>query len=74
MTETEKAAPKTKGGDAGQAEVQARMDEVTEQGFLGEKVDPIPDEEYSLLTGPDSPQHVADDKTRASVDPKPKEK
>lgn len=59
--------PAKKGGDAGQAEVQARMDEVTEKGFLGEKVDPIPDEEYSLLTGPDSPQHIPDDKTRAGT-------
>lgn len=74
MTETEKPAAKSKGGDAGQAEVQATMDEATDKGYFGEKVDPIPDEEYSLLTGPDSPQHVADDKTRAGVDPKAKEK
>lgn len=67
MTEPEKSAAKSKGGDAGQAEVQARMDEATAQGFFGEKVDPIPDEEYSLLTGPDSPPHVPDNKTRCGT-------
>lgn len=36
------------GGDAGQAEVQERMDEATEQGFMGLKVDPTPNERYSL--------------------------
>lgn len=34
--------------DAGRAEVQERMDEATEQGYIGSKVDPTPNEEYSL--------------------------
>ena len=42
-------------GDAGQAEVQAKMDEIEEQGFEGERVDPTPRENYSLQTPQDAP-------------------
>lgn len=49
--------------DAGQAEVQARMDVATEQGFIGQKVDPLPNEAHSLESGPESP--TADPDTRA---------
>lgn len=50
--------------DLGQAEVQKKVDQETEQGYRGTKVDPTPDAEYTLTTGPDSPPHVADDTTR----------
>lgn len=42
MAETRKSA------DAGQAEVQKKMDAAEEQGFIGVEVDPTPNEEYSL--------------------------
>ena len=35
-------------GDAGQTEVQEAMDEATEQGFIGEKADPVPNEAYTV--------------------------
>ena len=41
--------------EAGAQEVQERVDEETAQGFAGVEVDPIPNEEYSLQSGPDSP-------------------
>lgn len=44
-----------KAADAGQAEMQKIADEASDQGFLGTKVDPIPNSEYSLQSGPDSP-------------------
>ncbi len=34
--------------DAGQAEVQEKMDEATEKGYIGIEVDPTPNERYSL--------------------------
>jgi len=34
--------------DAGQKEVQKNVDEETDQGFRGEKVDPTPDSAYSV--------------------------
>ena len=46
--------------DAGQDEVQANMDEETEQGFRGVKVDPTPDLNYSLQTPPDAPTPETD--------------
>jgi hypothetical protein len=44
-----------KKGDAGQADVQKQVDKIEAKGFLGQKVDPIADEEYSLQSGPDAP-------------------
>jgi hypothetical protein len=41
--------------DLGEAEVQKNVDEELEQGFRGEKVDPRPNSDYSLQSGPDSP-------------------
>lgn len=41
-----KDAPKT--DDAGQAEVQAKMDVETDQGFRGTEVDPTPNENYTF--------------------------
>ncbi len=36
------------GGDLGQVEVQANMNEATDQGFLGEEADPTPNENYTV--------------------------
>lgn len=44
-----------KPADAGQAEVQKTVDRAEEQGFLGQKVDPLPNSAHSLESGPDSP-------------------
>jgi hypothetical protein len=41
--------------DAAAGDVQEQVDEMNEQGFLGEAVDPVPNEEYALTSGPDSP-------------------
>lgn len=37
-----------KGGDLGGKEVQSKMDEETEKGFRGVKVDPTPNENYTV--------------------------
>lgn len=47
--------PDTKSGDFGQSEVKQSFDEAQEKGYFGTEVDPIPNKEYSLETGPDSP-------------------
>ena len=38
----------SKKNDSGEAEVQANVDEVNEQGFQGAQVDPTPRENYTL--------------------------
>lgn len=52
-------APRKNAGEKAVAQseeqVQAAVDEETEQGFRGTKVDPLPNEAYSLESGPDSP-------------------
>ena len=35
-------------GDAGEAEVQAKVDEANEKGYFGETVDPTPNENYTV--------------------------
>lgn len=47
-------APK-KDEDLGQAEVQKAVDTAEEQGYLGTKVDPLPNSAHSLASGPDAP-------------------
>jgi hypothetical protein len=42
-------------GDAGQAQVQEMMDKEQEQGYVGRKVDPFPDEAYTLSGGAPEP-------------------
>ena len=49
----------------GEGEVQAKFDEATEQGFFGRAADPIPNERYSLESGPDSPT-VAEQRAAAA--------
>lgn len=41
--------------DGGNAEVQAARDRAEETGTIGTPVDPIPNEEHSLESGPDAP-------------------
>ena len=55
-------APKVE--DHGQEEVQEKVDHIEDTGVLGEKVDPRPDSDYSLKSGPDSPPATADIHTR----------
>lgn len=50
--------------DAGVAEVEQKTEKEQAQGFIGQKVDPRPNEEYSLESGPDSPPHAADIQSR----------
>lgn len=50
-----KEADEGQNGDAGEAETQKVADEAAEQGFIGTTPDPIPNSEYSLESGPDSP-------------------
>jgi hypothetical protein len=44
--------------DGGQAEAQSLTDQANEQGFIGTKVDPLPNEAHSLESGPDAPTAV----------------
>lgn len=50
--------------DHGTSEVQKIVDKAEDKGFIGIKVDPIADREYSILSGPDSPTVVPDAMTR----------
>lgn len=56
----------TTSDELGGAEVQQKVDDAEANGFYGVKVDPIPDEEYSLLTGPNSPSTVDTATARAT--------
>lgn len=51
----------TKKDDAGEAEAQKLADKAEEQGFIGIKVDPLPDSAHSLESGPDSPTAAEQD-------------
>lgn len=53
MTEQQQKKPAVK--DAGQAEVKSAFEEAQEQGYFGNEVDPTPNKEFSLQSGPDSP-------------------
>ena len=68
MSQSEK--PAGGGGDAGQAEVQAKMDEETEQGFSGTKADPTPNENYTVAgvtAGAPTPETHAGQKAAAEA-------
>lgn len=41
-------ATKKDSGDGGASEVQSAMDEITEQGFRGEPLDPTPNSNYTV--------------------------
>lgn len=55
-----------KSEDAAKGDVQQQVDDEQAQGVLGQKVDPIPDAEYTLTTGPDSPGRAEDHVTGTS--------
>jgi hypothetical protein len=44
----ETATSKRTGDDAGEAQVQQRVDQEQEQGFVGVEVDPTPNENYTV--------------------------
>lgn len=60
------------GLDVGQAEVQAKTDAAEEKGFIGSQIDPTPNENYSLETGPEAPTPETDpelaQKAKVAVD------
>jgi hypothetical protein len=41
--------------DAGQAEAQKLVDQAEDKGYIGQKVDPLPNSAHSLESGPDAP-------------------
>jgi hypothetical protein len=64
-SETTEAAPTDGGGDgdAGQKQAQSAMDQEQAQGFRGAKVDPTPDEHYTMAgvtSGKPTPETDAD--------------
>lgn len=59
------STPKKADADKATAEVQSRFDREQEQGYVGIKVDPAPNEAYNLTTGPASPSPVPNNMTRA---------
>lgn len=60
-------APQTQNKDAGQAAVK----KAEEKGYLGTKVDPLPNSAHSLESGPDSPpvHEARRDTDIANLDP-----
>lgn len=44
-------------------EVQSKVDEAEDKGYIGWSPDPEAGKKHSLLTGPDSPPLVPDDRT-----------
>lgn len=58
MAESQKAAEKKNAADAGGSQVQSIRDEARKQGYEGYSPSTIPNQEYALTTGPDSPSHV----------------
>lgn len=68
-----KTAAKPKPADAGEADVQSKKDAEDETGYVGHKIDPTPDEHYTVagvLAGKPTPendlQHAAG--VRAQLD------
>ena len=67
-------AEKKEKTDFGQAEVQKAEQKAEDKGYIGNEVDPIPDREYSLKSGPEGPTVVADIHTRVEQHSTTKEK
>lgn len=65
-TKSDTKSTDTPTGDLGKAEVQSAFDEANAKGYFGTAPDPVPDEQYSLKTGPDAPSAVADPTTRVA--------
>lgn len=55
MAESKAKSSSKKASDSGQAEVRENFEAEQEQGFRGREVDPTPNEEFSIRSGPDSP-------------------
>lgn len=55
-----KAAQRDADADEGalKGDIQEQADEMNEQGYVGEAVDPVDNDEYALTSGPDSPPAV----------------
>lgn len=69
LTEDPPAKPEgleTSPSVAGAEQVQQRVDEETARGFIGTKVEPLPDSAYTLESGPDAPANVPDAQTRVT--------
>jgi hypothetical protein len=61
--------PEKQQKDAGQAEVQENFDKAEDQGFIGEKVDPTPNEHYTLAgVTSNKPTPETDGKAAAAAD------
>lgn len=54
-TETTTAPKQSADEASAKGDVAERVAAENAQGFVGQKVDPVPNEEYSLESGPDSP-------------------
>jgi hypothetical protein len=71
MADTPKAAPKDAkaSSDFGASQVRDAFAEAQEQGYFGQKVDPLPNSAHSLESGPEAPtaseQHATALKARA---------
>lgn len=67
-TDEPRQADAPRGDDAGQAEVQRRVDKENAQGFVGVEVDPTPNEHYAVqgvTSGKPTPEtHPFDDVAR----------
>lgn len=59
------AAKKDEGSKDATAKLDEAVDEAQANGYFGVKVDPLPNEAYSLESGPDGPPLVEDNRTRA---------
>ncbi len=49
--------------DAAKGDVDKQVEKAEDLGYIGTKVDPLPNSAYSQESGPDSPPAVPDDRT-----------
>lgn len=61
---TQPSQPQSSGAKQATGDVEQRVQDANAKGYIGEVPDPIPNEEYSLESGPDSPSAVPDHATR----------
>lgn len=55
MAEGTTTQSSSKKGDFGQSQVQSAFDEAQKKGYFGTKVDPLPNSDHSLESGPEAP-------------------
>jgi hypothetical protein len=53
--------------EAAKGDVAEKVADEQAKGYVGDVPDPLPNSAYSLESGPDSPPHVPDDKTRVGL-------